>query len=80
MNALHAGIVGLGEMGSGMAARLLDAGFPLTGYNRTRAKTAALAARGMTVADSPREAAERSDVVIAMVTNNAALDAVVGWS
>jgi 3-hydroxyisobutyrate dehydrogenase-like beta-hydroxyacid dehydrogenase len=70
------GIVGLGEMGGGMAERLLDAHYPLVGYNRTRAKADAFASKGMAVASSPREVAERSDLIITMVTNNAALQAV----
>lgn len=72
------GIVGLGEMGGGMATRLLAAGYPLIGYNRTRSKCDPFAAAGMAVADSPRAVAERADVIITMVTNNAALDAVLG--
>jgi 3-hydroxyisobutyrate dehydrogenase-like beta-hydroxyacid dehydrogenase len=70
------GIVGLGRMGGGMAERLLAAGYPLVGYNRTRAKAEAFAAKGMVVAGSPREVAERSDLTITMVTNDAALLAV----
>jgi 3-hydroxyisobutyrate dehydrogenase-like beta-hydroxyacid dehydrogenase len=70
------GIVGLGHMGGGMAERVLAAGYPLIGYNRTRAKAEAFAAKGMTVAGSPREVAERSDLTITMVTNDAALLAV----
>jgi 3-hydroxyisobutyrate dehydrogenase-like beta-hydroxyacid dehydrogenase len=70
------GIVGLGHMGGGMAERLLSAGYPLVGYNRTRAKAEAFAAKGMVVAGSPREVAERSDLTITMVTNDAALLAV----
>ncbi|HTW85532.1 MAG TPA: NAD(P)-dependent oxidoreductase [Candidatus Sulfotelmatobacter sp.] len=74
---LRVGIVGLGDMGAGMAERLLDAGFPLTGWNRTRAKAERFATRGMAVAGSPREVAERSDLIISMVTDNAALNAVL---
>lgn len=71
------GIVGLGEMGGGMATRLLAAGYRLVGYNRTRAKCDPFAKAGLIVADSPRAVAEQSDVIITMVTNNAALDAVL---
>ncbi|HEV8688342.1 MAG TPA: NAD(P)-dependent oxidoreductase [Gaiellaceae bacterium] len=70
------GFVGLGVMGSGMARRLLAAGHTVYGYNRTREKAEALAADGLIVVDSPREAAERGDVVFSMVTNVAALRAV----
>ena len=66
-------LVGLGAMGSAMAQRLLAAGHPITGYNRTRAKAEALAAQGLTVADSARAAAEGAAVVLSMVTDSEAL-------
>ena len=59
-------------MGGGMAARLLSAGFPLSVYNRSRAKSDMLAGAGAFVADSPREAAARSEIVISMVADDAA--------
>jgi len=71
------GFVGLGAMGGRMARRLLDGGFALHGYNRTAAKAAALVAAGMTRVASPREAAERAEAVFTMVTDDAALDAVM---
>ena len=55
-----------------MASRLLSMGFPIFVYNRSREKATKLAAAGAFVADSPREAAARSDVVIAMVADDAA--------
>ena len=70
------GFVGLGAMGGRMARRLLDAGYPLCGYNRTAAKAADLVRAGMTLAASPREVAERADAVFTMVTDDAALEAV----
>ena len=70
------GYVGLGVMGGGVARRLLEAGHDVTGHNRTRSKADALIADGMAFAETPREAAERSDVVFSMVTNTAALEAV----
>ena len=70
------GFVGLGTMGGTVAKRLLDAGHTLHGWNRTREKAQWLVEQGMLLADSPREVAERSDVVLAMVTNTQALDAV----
>jgi len=65
--------VGLGAMGSAMVKRLLAAGHPVTGYNRTRAKAEALASLGMAVAGSARAAAEGADVVLSMVTDSEAL-------
>ncbi len=70
------GFVGLGAMGGRMARRLLDAGHALCGYNRTAAKAADLVRAGMTLAASPREVAERADVVFTMVTDDTALDMV----
>jgi 3-hydroxyisobutyrate dehydrogenase len=70
------GFVGLGSMGSRMARRLLDAGYALCGYNRTTAKAADLIRAGMTLAVSPRDVAERADVVFTMVTDDTALETV----
>lgn len=64
--------LGLGAMGSRMAARLLDAGYSVTVNNRSIGPTQALAARGAQVADTPREAAQKADVVMSMVTNDEA--------
>jgi len=65
-------VLGLGLMGSGMARRLLGAGFPVAVYNRTRSKAEALAADGARVADSPRDAAAGADVVISMLADDVA--------
>ncbi len=61
---------GLGLMGSGMARRLLAAGFPLTVFNRNRDKAAAFAKDGARLATSPRDAAAEADVVISMVADD----------
>ena len=63
-------MIGLGIMGSGMAANWLAKGFPVSVYNRTRAKAEPLAAKGARIADSPRAAAEGADVVVAMVSDD----------
>src|SRR5215210_848523 len=64
------GFIGLGIMGSRMAANLRRAGYELTVFNRTRERAEAWAAEhGGHVAGSPREVAERSDVVITMVVD-----------
>jgi 3-hydroxyisobutyrate dehydrogenase len=65
-------ILGLGIMGSGMAARLLSRNFPLTVYNRNPEKSASFASGGAEVAKTPREAAARSQIIISMVSNDAA--------
>src|SRR5688500_7034328 len=69
--------VGLGAMGSRLARRLLDAGFTVTGWNRTAAKARALEAGGMRLAATPRAAAAAADVVCTMVTDDDALRAVI---
>jgi 3-hydroxyisobutyrate dehydrogenase-like beta-hydroxyacid dehydrogenase len=60
-------------MGGQMVARLLSKGHTVTGYNRTQSKAEWLVKKGMALARTPREVAEASDVVFAMVTNSAAL-------
>jgi len=70
------GFIGLGVMGSRMAKRLLDAGHSVTGYNRTKSKAQWLLDLGMNWADTPRAAAQSSDVVFSMIANNSALRAV----
>jgi len=71
------GFVGLGVMGSQMVARLLEKGHSVTGYNRTRAKAQWLVERGMKFADSPRAVCAAADVTFSMVTNSAALEAIM---
>src|SRR6476646_4488930 len=70
------GMVGLGAMGSRIAARLLDAGHPVHATNRTRAKAQPLMGRGLVWQDTPRAVAAAADVVLSMVTDDAALDGV----
>jgi 3-hydroxyisobutyrate dehydrogenase len=72
------GFIGLGIMGRPMAQNLRKAGFALTVWNRSRPGIDALVAEGATDAGSPREVAERSDVVITILgdspdTENVAL-------
>jgi 3-hydroxyisobutyrate dehydrogenase len=62
-------LLGLGLMGSGMAGRLLDAGYPLTIWNRTPDKTQAFANRGAKVAKSPRQAVAGATLVISMLAD-----------
>jgi 3-hydroxyisobutyrate dehydrogenase len=61
------GFVGLGLMGAPMAGHLLDAGFTLHVYNRTRAKAEDLLKRGARWCDSPAAVAAQSEVVITIV-------------
>jgi 3-hydroxyisobutyrate dehydrogenase-like beta-hydroxyacid dehydrogenase len=71
------GFLGLGVMGGNMVARLLEKGHAVTGYNRTRPKAQWLVDKGMKFADSPKGVAIASDVTFSMVTNAAALTAVM---
>lgn len=68
--------VGLGAMGSRLARRLLAGGHQVIGWNRTTGKARDLVAQGLTLAPSPRAAAEGAEAVFTMVTDDAALRAV----
>jgi 3-hydroxyisobutyrate dehydrogenase-like beta-hydroxyacid dehydrogenase len=70
------GYVGLGVMGSSVTRRLLEAGHTVHVWNRTREKAEPLLEVGAQWADSPREVAERAEIVFTMVTNTAAVRAV----
>ena len=61
---------GLGAMGSGMARRLLGAGYPMAIFNRNKAKAEPFAAEGATIASTPREAAAEAGVLISMVADD----------
>ena len=67
------GVIGLGTMGSRIAARLIDAGNEVFGTNRTRARAEPLIARGMSWLDTPREVAAAAEVSFSMVTDDHAL-------
>src|SRR5688572_1395607 len=69
------GFAGLGAMGAGIAQRLLDAGYTVVGWNRTKSKAQPLLDAGMGWADSPRELAASVDVLFTMLTNTAAIEA-----
>jgi 3-hydroxyisobutyrate dehydrogenase-like beta-hydroxyacid dehydrogenase len=71
---VEVGFVGLGAMGGGIARRLLDAGYAVTGWNRTREKSEALRQDGLVVAETPAAAAAGADVLFTMLTDVAALE------
>lgn len=73
---MNVGFLGLGGMGSAMAANLLKAGHAVTVWNRSPAATEPLAALGATVAATPTEAAH-GDAVLSMLASDAAVHAVV---
>lgn len=70
------GFVGLGLMGQHMARRLLEAGHPLTVWNRTPEKAKTLVTSGATWADSAKAVARASEIVITMITDSAASEQV----
>lgn len=64
---LNVAFIGTGIMGAPIAGHILDAGYPLTVFNRTKSKAEGLLAKGAVWADSPSAAAEGADVVFTMV-------------
>lgn len=72
---MKVGFIGLGSMGSGMAANLLRAGHEVTVYNRTAAKMKPLVDQGAVAAKSPAEAS-RGEAVITMLSDDGALSSV----
>jgi 3-hydroxyisobutyrate dehydrogenase len=74
---LKVGFIGLGIMGKPMAQNLLKAGFELTVFNRSKPPVDLLVSSGAAAADSPKAVAERSGVVITMVTDSEAVKSVV---
>jgi 3-hydroxyisobutyrate dehydrogenase-like beta-hydroxyacid dehydrogenase len=73
----HIGFIGLGHMGELMALRLLQAGYPMSIYDRTKEKTQELAGQGATVATTPQALAQQSDIIISRVTDTHALNSVM---
>ncbi len=67
------GVVGIGKMGAAIAERLLGLGHTVTVWNRSAGKTAALAAAGAQVAQTPAELATHCDIVISILTDAAAI-------
>lgn len=59
------GFIGCGHMGGAMALRLIEGGYPLVVCDPDRARVAALVAKGATAAASPREIADRAEIVFA---------------
>jgi len=67
------GLVGTGMLGSAVGLHLLESGYSLTAYNRTKEKTAELEKKGATIVDSPKKVAESSDLVITCVKDASAV-------
>lgn len=71
------GFIGLGLMGKGMSLNLLKAGFPLTVWNRTESKMKPLLEAGAEEGRSPKNVAERSDIIIDIVTDSSDVEEVI---
>jgi len=71
------GYLGMGIMGSAMAGRLVDAGYPVTVWNRSRDKCAALEAKGAKVAATAQEVVESCDITFACTSDPASARSVV---
>ncbi len=69
--------LGLGTMGSGMAANVLKAGYELTVWNRSTEKCEPFARKGARVAKTPADAARDVDLVMYMLSNDQAVEEVV---
>jgi 3-hydroxyisobutyrate dehydrogenase-like beta-hydroxyacid dehydrogenase len=74
---MNIAFIGLGNMGSAMAANLIKAGHTLSVYNRTRARADELKPLGARVASTPGEAAAGAEVAITMLADDHALESVV---
>lgn len=70
---LKTGWIGLGNMGNPMVQNLLKAGFEVAVFNRTKEKETPLIEAGATSANSPQELMENCDVVVTMLSNDAAV-------
>ncbi|WP_053219987.1 NAD(P)-dependent oxidoreductase [Virgibacillus senegalensis] len=70
------GFIGLGIMGENMASNLLAVGEKLTVHNRTKSKAQPLLDKGAEWASSPKEVAEKADIVFTMLTNPGAVESV----
>lgn len=75
-NFMNVGVIGLGQMGAGMAANLLKAGHRVTVFNRTPAKAEALVTQGAKLAPSIAEASS-GDAVMTMLSNDEAVESLV---
>ena len=71
---MRIGIAGTGKMGSAIAARLASLGERVTVWNRTQAKAQALLDSGLGWAATPRELAEKADLIITLLTDETALE------
>lgn len=76
MNTQKIGWIGLGKMGVPMCEQLIKAGFTVSAYNRTKEKEKAVEAMGASVSATPLLLIQTSDVIVVMVTDDAAIQEV----
>ncbi|QNF32177.1 NAD(P)-dependent oxidoreductase [Adhaeribacter swui] len=72
MDLKNIGWIGLGKMGTPMARKLVDAGYSVTVYNRSKEKEAALRSSGVSSAESPAQLMQQATVIFLMVSDDAA--------
>ena len=70
------GLIGLGNMGSAFAERLVDAGYQLVVHNRSRGKTESLTARGAVVAETAADLAAAVDIVLTSLSDDDAFESI----
>ena len=73
---MRIGVAGVGRMGAAIAQRLIEVGHDVTVWNRSPGKLQPLTQAGAAVAASPAELADKSEAVITILTDAAAIDAV----
>jgi 3-hydroxyisobutyrate dehydrogenase-like beta-hydroxyacid dehydrogenase len=74
---MKVGFIGLGSMGRGMARNLIKAGHQLVVYNRTKARAEDFQKSGAKLASSPADAASEAEVLITMLADDAAVEAII---
>ena len=67
------GWIGLGKMGTPMSLRLIDAGYPVTVYNRTKGKEKTLTSKGALVVSKLSDLMKQSDLIVIMVSDDSAV-------
>jgi 3-hydroxyisobutyrate dehydrogenase len=75
---MQIGLAGVGKMGAAIAAHLVEVGHQVTVWNRSADKAKPLAALGVKAAKTPAELANGAEVIITILTDAAAIDAVYG--
>jgi 3-hydroxyisobutyrate dehydrogenase len=73
---MRVGLIGVGNMGRALADRLVDEGHSLALWNRTPEKAAGIL--GTVQCQTPAEVVEKSEVIISILANDTAIDAVYG--